>query len=632
MADETPIWRQVGAWQGGTVAALAISPHFLQDGIVLAATGAGLFRSTDGGQQWVCQQEGLSDPRVTTVTFAPATPVAFSATADGRLFQSPDRGASWQEVTSWAGLGWINAIAPSPHFATDQTLFVATNEGVFRSQDGGQSWESSTFGLLDLEILCLACAPNFAESQLLWAGSALGGLYRSRNGARSWRDAGQGLPDMAMQCIAVSPNFVVDQTLYVGTESDGLYRSTDGGASWQAVTPVLAGQSVNVLALGTDGQTLFVGTSDGVYCSSNGGEQWTQTQGSDFIALALAIASDGTALAGAYQTGVLRWSASDNQWQTAVIGLAAHAPPTVLFAKDQPLYLLDIEGALVAYQAEGKNWRALQHDLAEEPVIAAAIATDAQGDILYAVTQTTLYYTQLTPAAPEIDHWQRMPLPEASVAPQLLVAARTFAQAPVLLLADGAGALFSASAGGAQWLALTVPWSTSQLLQLAFASDDSGRTIYALTVQPHAEHNYLLQLWQTGTADGEWLALADFYAEVPVAVLTVPHDPVEESILVGVRNRLIKLYHPSAGQGWAVSQHFLPDTLRITSIVTTGGDKGGARLYVTTNDGVCQSDDGGATWTPVGEGLAGRTIVAFQPAMNDQPAYAVALGGTIWQG
>jgi hypothetical protein len=81
-----------------------------------------------------------------------------------------------------------------------------------------------------------------------------------------------------------------------------------------------------------------------------------------------------------------------------------------------------------------------------------------------------------------------------------------------------------------------------------------------------------------------------------------------------------------------VTQQFLADSVRINSIVTTDSYATDGTIYVTTNQGIWQSQDGGATWTPVGQGLADQTIVAFYPATSGQPAYAVALGGVIWQG
>lgn len=65
-------WRRVGAWSGGLVSAVAMSPTFAHDGLALAATAAGMFRSTDGGLSWQPANIGLTDRSVLAVAFAPA--------------------------------------------------------------------------------------------------------------------------------------------------------------------------------------------------------------------------------------------------------------------------------------------------------------------------------------------------------------------------------------------------------------------------------------------------------------------------------------------------------------------------------------------------------------------------------
>lgn len=625
MTGQSLRWSCCGAWEGGTITALAISPAFDTDLVILAATAAGLYRSIDGGQQWQRSARGLSDPRLTAVVFAPQpSHLAFAATADGRLFQSEDGGERWQECLGWTGLGLINALSVSPHFAADRTLFVATMEGIFRSQDGGISWESSTFGLLDLEILCLACAPTFAESEVLWAGSALGGFYRSRNGARSWRDAGLGLPDMAVQCIAVSPTYAQDQTLYVGTERDGIYRSTDGAATWHALSPDLTGQTINALAISSDGRTLFAGTGAGVYVSSDGGQQWSLPAGGAFSALALAVAADGTTVAGAYQEGILIWSSTHRHWQPARGGLTAHAPPMMLWDETKTFTLLDLDGALVQSTDEGRTWHLLNGDLDDEAVLAMAQATTDQGATLYVATATACYVQQAAT-------WQTLALPKDVAPPTLLAIAADFAHFPNLLLADVEGHLFLRAGDQPQWQALAVPWGASQLLHVAFAPvAPIQQPVVALTVQPHPQQHYLLQLWQSHNLGATWRVLADFYADTPAAVMTLPLDPVEQPILVGLHNRLIKIYQ-TAGDTWAVQQHFLERDRRITGIVTMPDYIETPTIYVTTNDGLRQSTDGGATWLAVGEGLVGRTLVAFCPGQGAQPSYVVELGGAIWR-
>src|SRR5262245_5881832 len=197
-----PTWQRLGSWAGGPVLDIGLSPTFAVDGMALAATAAGLYRTDDGGDSWQRTAAELADPSFLAVAFAPANRpgqvCAYAASESGRLYTSLDSGLTWQEVSAWSGLGQATQLLLSPGFDQDRTLFVATGTGVFRTQDGGLHWESATFGLHDLEVLCLALAPDFVSSEVIWCGTAAGGLYRSRNAARSWRDSGQGLPDDAV--------------------------------------------------------------------------------------------------------------------------------------------------------------------------------------------------------------------------------------------------------------------------------------------------------------------------------------------------------------------------------------------------------------------------------------------------
>jgi photosystem II stability/assembly factor-like uncharacterized protein len=80
------------------VLALALSPSFEQDGVVLAATAQdGVLRSTNGGASFFAWNFGLLDLHV-------------------------------------------NALAFSPQFGDDNTVFAATDHAVFISLNGGRAW------------------------------------------------------------------------------------------------------------------------------------------------------------------------------------------------------------------------------------------------------------------------------------------------------------------------------------------------------------------------------------------------------------------------------------------------------------------------------------------------------------
>ena len=82
------------------------------------------------------------------------------------------------------------ALAISPQFAYDHTLFAFDGYDFAKSTDGGDSWYVT------------------------------------------WNPSGYGY---APTNIAVSPNYLHDQTLLVGDQELGLFLSQDGGASWQQI-------------------------------------------------------------------------------------------------------------------------------------------------------------------------------------------------------------------------------------------------------------------------------------------------------------------------------------------------------------------------------------------------------------
>ncbi len=626
-------WQSSGAWLGGTVSSITLSPDFITGQVALAATGAGLYRSTDGGQTWRLITSGLSDPSVLVVEFAhanrPGATCAFAASAGGRLFTTVDGGQSWREVVNWAGSGTATTLTISPNFAQDQTLFVATGEGIFRSQDGGQSWESSTFGLLDLEVLCLACAPDFAQSQVLWAGTAQGGLFRSRNAGRSWRESGQGLPDSAVQCLVASPHFAANQTLWLGTETAGLYQSTDGGANWATMGAELVEQSINCLAVADGDERLLAGTGAGVYTSANGGKSWHATASGEFLALDLTIAKDGSALAGAAGEGVYRSPISNINWQPATVGLAAHVPPLVVQSAHGELFALDHNGIL-AYSADnGHDWQTLNDGIKGLSVANMALAEQVDGWVLFAVAEGNLYKITRQDGAVI---WEPY-LPSRDGAPSIsaVTPSPNFDADQTLALSDETGAVSLWCRASVQQ-SDPVPWLGETLLHVAFSptyGDDQA--LCAISAQVDAQRHYQVQLWRSTNNGQSWGSEATLQTEIHSVALTWPADPHERALFLATRNRVIKLYTRSSDGQLTSAQTFLAETIRITGLAASLQYAQDHTIFIATNQGVYQSTDQGNTWSPLGAGLEDRAVVAIFPSRIDIPPTAVTLGGEVWQ-
>uniref|UniRef100_A0A540VN64 Photosynthesis system II assembly factor Ycf48/Hcf136-like domain-containing protein n=2 Tax=Litorilinea aerophila TaxID=1204385 RepID=A0A540VN64_9CHLR len=632
-------WQRQGGWAGGTVTALALSPAFPTDGLALAATPAGLFRTEDGGDSWHRAMDGILDAHMTAVAFAPlgGGRMAFVASEQGRLYRSEDGGATWREVSAWAGLGVVTALACSPHFPEDGTLFAATPAGVFRTLDGGASWESCTFGLLDLDVLCLACAPDFPESQVVWAGTAQGGFYRSRNAGRAWRDAGFGLPDTAIQCLLVTqPAQDAAPVLWVGTEGHGLYVSRDGGAHWEAAGQALAHHSVNCLAAvegGSEGATLrlVAGTDGGVFFSEgsfseDGGQHWEPADGGAFIALSLAAAQgEPVLLAGAYQEGIFRSRDGGKRWDAAGTGLEAHAPPLVRLGPGGSLWAHDLDGELAFSVDGGRTWRSLPAGEEGAAVQGMAVAVEGDEAILLVATAEGLYLGQAA-GQPGAVPWQRLPVPVDPAQIHLPLIAPNLE----LLVGDQGGRLHRSTDGGQTWQALAVPWTGQGLLNLVLAPDfGHSRGCLAVTAARNRQGNYDVQIWQ-GTEGGQaWQELLGLETEVPAVAVAWPQDPAHQSRFFATRHRVIRLYRDAESGEMAVSQAFLQEGLQITRLLPSPAYQAARTVLAATSQGVFISTDDGTTWAPLGQGLPACPVVELLPV--DTGLLAVTLGGGLWR-
>lgn len=122
---------------------------------VVAATGGGLFRSTDGGTRWSCLYEcycrsAWIDPRdADRIIFGPADGVE----SMGRIEQSLDGGKTWQ--SAWSGLSapWKDSMVER-FVQIDQRLFAVLSNGHLLVADRGEpAWTrvlSRVEGITDL--------------------------------------------------------------------------------------------------------------------------------------------------------------------------------------------------------------------------------------------------------------------------------------------------------------------------------------------------------------------------------------------------------------------------------------------------------------------------------------------------
>jgi photosystem II stability/assembly factor-like uncharacterized protein len=278
--DAGRTWRSAGTWtpeanvsSRSWINALAIDRE--RPSVVYAGTGSGLWISHDGGDTW--SPAGLKKETVTAVAFDAATPRTLYAGTFGKgLFRSVDGGVNW--VASNTGIKPSRFLGPSiKTLSVDPgaggVLQVGGDIGVYISGNGAVSWTPSTTPpRRDVEVVVhdpMAPGVAYASTTMM--------VYRSADGGQRWATvSGSGLPDderrhaRALVVVPASPS-----VLYLGTLC-GLYGSSDRGESWRLVAGGLPrDEAVSAIAVDPRDPATIYAAVRGVYRTTDAGQTWT---------------------------------------------------------------------------------------------------------------------------------------------------------------------------------------------------------------------------------------------------------------------------------------------------------------------------------------------------------------------
>jgi len=293
-------WSRVGAeLPVSFLSAVAVAPQNPQLVYFAIWDGAGVFRSSDGGETWTPVFRGLPDPLVQDLT-VPAGPAGtvFAIAPYCGIYRSRDRGETWTDVSP-------PETAPSNFFALlahplhPERLAAQTLHGLWRSADGGTTWKPWNAGLplgsTGDGLSGLTLAPGDVDIAFVTLYQT---LYRSQGG-QPWKKIGRVPVNSFAFVNALVAGPGATPVLLVGQNGDfpttpGVLRSRDGGRTWQPLS--LRGETVYRLSyLPALGRVVAL-TGRGAFQSSDLGTTWKRT--GDGVA-----ASRVTALASADATG-----------------------------------------------------------------------------------------------------------------------------------------------------------------------------------------------------------------------------------------------------------------------------------------------------------------------------------------
>jgi photosystem II stability/assembly factor-like uncharacterized protein len=267
--------------------------------------------------------------------------------------------------------GMTRAIAASPNYANDNTVFLAAEKrGIFKSTDRGTTWHYSSTGMGNADTRWLAISPNYANDQTLFASTIGLGVYRSTNRGASWQQINTGLTTGLVWKVVLSPQFPTDRIVFAATDTLGVFRSTNGGDSWVRSSAGMTLTAVIALVVSpnftNDGVVLAV-CDGGAFRSADGGLTWswagfgiTRTD-LRHAAISPNFANDGVAFIGADRGGVFKstdggrtWFDPDGSAGPADISGFAVSPN---YANDQTLFVTNDTYGYSKSTDGGATWR-----------------------------------------------------------------------------------------------------------------------------------------------------------------------------------------------------------------------------------------------------------------------------------
>ena len=195
-------------------------------------------------------------------------------TTGAGLFQSPDGGENWSRIRDpFPGESQVRALASDPQ--NPSVVYAGSNNGIYRSEDAGNSWVKLDSPMEGLNIWSIAVDPS--DSDTVFAGTSPPFVFRSRDGGKSWQKLAA---TMAQECAIGSPRvtaMLVDPedrgTVLAGVEIDGVYRSRDGGDTWAQLDAGITNPDIHGMAYSLGEQkTVLVSTPREIFASQDDGE------------------------------------------------------------------------------------------------------------------------------------------------------------------------------------------------------------------------------------------------------------------------------------------------------------------------------------------------------------------------
>ena len=283
------------------------------DGTMYATTyNLGIFKSTDGGKNWVFASFGIKNWYGMQLATHPEDADTLFTTTNGGVYKSTNAGKSW-ELIGGSDLCDDEDAGGNCHYhgivvekeapfkvlvGSGGDQYAKEGVGLTGSEDNGESWRNSDDGFVrDVHVSKLVIDPNNnnifyattqGETEYTDKVGDGAGVFKSTDRGNNWTQINNGLNSLETNVLAVDPND--SDILYLGTDDDGIYKSINGGENWKKLIPTASFGVGDIIVDPQNSNNVYMGTVDyfrlsesrgvlgdfGVYKSTDGGTTWEE--------------------------------------------------------------------------------------------------------------------------------------------------------------------------------------------------------------------------------------------------------------------------------------------------------------------------------------------------------------------
>ena len=283
------------------------------DGTMYATTyNLGIFKSTDGGKNWVFASFGIKNWYGMQLATHPEDADTLFTTTNGGVYKSTNAGESWKLIGDsdlcddedaggnchYHGIVVEKEAPFKVLVGSGGDQYAKEGVGLTGSEVNGESWRNSDDGFVrDVHVSKLVIDPNKnnvfyattqGETEYTDKVGDGAGVFKSTDRGNNWTQINNGLNSLETNVLAVDPND--SDVLYLGTDDDGIYKSINGGKNWEKLIPSASFGVGDIVVDPQNSNNVYMGTVDyfrlsesrgvlgdfGVYKSTDGGTTWEE--------------------------------------------------------------------------------------------------------------------------------------------------------------------------------------------------------------------------------------------------------------------------------------------------------------------------------------------------------------------